>query len=106
MCVNAPFRYFMDIQRFRGTNPLVPIKKACWREQTALQGNKQNTALQFFTIIIDVHFSYHIMFKGVFVLEQRSYKHKGKIIAPIPAQYLFLIGSVHLIFRTQLWGLG
>ena len=69
MCVNAPFRYFMDIQRFRGTNPLVPIKKACWLEQTALQGNKQNTALQFFTIIIDVHFSYHIMFKGVFVLE-------------------------------------
>ena len=48
---------------------MVPIKKACWLEQTALQGNKQNTALQFFTIIIDVHFSYHIMFKGVFVLE-------------------------------------
>ena len=106
MC-ERPLSLFYGHPAISRHQPIGSHKKACWLEQTALQGNKQNTALQFFTIIIDVHFSYHIMFKGVFVLEQRSYKHKGKIIAPIPAQYLFFkIGSAQLIFRTQLWGLG
>ena len=34
------------------------------------------------------------MFKGVFVLEQRSYTHKSKIIAAIQAQYIFIKSSL------------